>query len=112
MQGSKGLANYISKCKSCDRTSSIEFIDGSLKAYEDQNGQFQTIAIFECRGMEPCEFFPGNSFSAASAVSENVWGSAGGGEPLDLTEGDWAAYDEDAEESVTVYEFKSQFIRS
>ena len=44
--------------------------------------------------MEPCEFFPGNSFSVASAVS------------------DWAGYDEDGEESVALYELKAQFVRS
>ena len=62
--------------------------------------------------MEPCEFFPGNSFSVASAVSENVWVSVEGGEPLDLTEDDWAGYDEDGEESVALYELKAQFVRS
>ncbi len=60
--------------------------------------------------MEPVEFFPGQEFSALSAVSETVFGTAGGKDPIDLSDGDWADYDEDAEESVGIYEFSSQFI--
>lgn len=62
--------------------------------------------------MELVQFFPGNSFTAHSAVSDSVFGHTEGGEPLDLKDGDWAGYDEDAEESVGVYQFTSQFVRN
>ena len=97
------------KCKSCERTGNIDYIDNSLNKYDDQSEGWQTIVRFECRGLEPCEFFPGTGFSALSSVSETVFGTQGGGEPIDLSEGDWADYDEDAEESVGIYSFSSQF---
>ena len=61
--------------------------------------------------MEPCEFFPERSIDAKSNVSEVMFGRASeDGEPIDMTtEVDWAGYDEDAEESVGIYEFKSRF---
>ena len=58
------------------------------------------------------EFFPGDLFNAVSATSEHVFGSSEGGTPLDLKDGDWASYDEDADEAVGVYAFKSQFVRN
>ena len=110
IQGSRGLASYIAKCKNCDRTGNIDYIEGSVSKYEDQNSQFATIATFECRGMEPVEFFPGQEFSALSAVSETVFGTQGNKDAIDLSDGDWAEYDEEAEESVGIYEFSSQFV--
>ena len=112
IQGSRGTASYIAKCKGCERSGNIDFIEGSLGQYNDQNGQWQTVAKFECRGMEPCEFFPGTGFSALSSASDTVFGTQGGRDPMDLDEGDWADYDEDADESVAIYEFSSQFVTS
>ena len=66
-----------------------------------------SIARFECRGLEPCEFFPGTGFCALSSVSETVFGTEGGKDPIDLSEGDWAEYDEDGDEAVGIYEFAS-----
>ena len=106
------MANYVAKCKVCERVGNIEYVEGSLQEYTDQNDKFQTIATFDCRGIELSQFFPGNSFTAHSAVSEAVFGHIEGGEPLDLKEGDWAGYDEEAEETVGVYQFSSQFVRN
>ena len=63
LQGSKGQANYVAKCKLCERTSSIEFIQSSYKAYS-LNEEWGDVATFECRGWEPVEFFPGDRFTA------------------------------------------------
>ena len=104
------MATYIAKCKNCERTGNIDYIDGSMRKYESQNAEWATIATFECRGMEPCEFLPMSGFSALSSVSETVYGEQAGKEPINLEDGDWADYDEDAEEDVGIYEFQSQFI--
>ena len=67
MQNSRGQASFIAKCKNCERTGNIDYIDNSLGKYDDQNQQWQTLARFECRGLEPCEFFPGTGFSALAS---------------------------------------------
>ena len=105
IQGSRGQASFIAKCKNCERTGNIDYIDNSHNKYEDQNEQWQTIARFECRGLEPCEFFPGTGFSAISSASVTVYGTEGGKDPIDLSEGDWAEYDEEAEEELGIYSF-------
>ena len=116
MEGSRGTANYIAKCKGCKRPGSIDYCKNSLRPYEFyyidnkveyKNEEWQPIATFECRGAELIEFFPGTSFSGRG-LKDTPFGTAGGEEPLDLQEGDWAGYDEDADESVGVYEFKSR----
>ena len=95
----------------CDRTGNIEYVEGSLKPYTDQNAAFKTIAVFECRGLELHQFFPGNNFNAKSLISDAIFGQESG-EAIDLTEGDWAGYDENEEEEVGIFEFKSQMIKS
>ena len=65
--------------------------------------------------MELDEFFPERCINAKSSVSDTIFGEAGEDEePIDMTNGerDWAGYDEDAEESVAIYEFKSRFVAS
>ena len=53
---------------------------------------------------------PGTSFSALSSASETVFGTEGGRDPIDLSEGDWADYDEAGDESVGIYQFQSQIV--
>ena len=77
-----------------------------------KDNDWKKIATFECRGIEFVEFLPEHGFSALSSVSETVFGEAGGEEPIDLTEGDWAGYDEEADESVGIYEFQARFVTS
>ena len=107
IQGSRGLATYIAKCKNCERTGNIDYIENSVAKYDNQNQEWATIATFECRGLEPEQFFPGQEFSALSSVSDTVYGTEGNKDPIDLSEGDWADYDEQADESVGIYEFHS-----
>ena len=78
MSGSRGTANLVMRCKFCKRESSarkftheltwwmfnhtgkLEF-DSSfpIQAYSaEQNGKFQKIAVFDCRGLELVDFAP------------------------------------------------------
>ena len=41
-----------------------------------------------------------------------MFGTEGGKDPIDLSEGDWADYDEEADEAVGIYGFTSQFLAS
>eukprot|EP00806_Schmidingerella_arcuata_P003851 Macronucleus_4492.p1 GENE.Macronucleus_4492~~Macronucleus_4492.p1 ORF type:complete len:168 (+),score=33.81 Macronucleus_4492:1-504(+) len=111
IQGSRGTASFIYKCKNCGRSGNIDYVENSLGKYmAEHSEQWLTIATFECRGLEPAEFFPGTSFSALSSASDTMFGAEGGRDPIDLSDGDWADYDEDGEESVGIYEFSSQFV--
>lgn len=66
--------------------------------------EFATIMELDARGMTPIEF----SFM-------NGWIAKGGGDSsatfddVDLTEGEWAEYDEDADASLTIMDLESRF---
>ncbi len=107
IEGSRGDAHFIAKCKFCGRSGNIEYCKNTWKPYT-ANEQFQTVAAFECRNIEILDFVPSNNFKAR--------GDQGDGETvfddIDLSEDpDWAGFDEDADCAVGVYEFKSQIIR-
>ena len=71
----------------------------------EDSGEFVPVLALECRGVEPFSFYP--------MGSEFVVVSEGGGkfdEDVDLSEGDWADYDEEHDISVSVSEFESKFV--
>lgn len=113
LPGSKGQANYVAKCKLCERTSNVEYCSNSLRPYTaTKNEQWQTIATFECRGMELVEFFPGNDFGCKGAESGSPFGAPHGEDPIEFDQGDWCGFDEEANDAVGIYELKSQFVSS
>lgn len=71
---------------------------------EDQ-GQFRTLVVFDCRGIEPIEFAPGEGWVAKAMESGAVFSN------VDLSEKEWVDYDERQKESVGVYELESQFVK-
>ena len=108
LQNSRAVASFVYKCKNCERTGNIDYLDGSLDKYMAEHSEnWHTIATFECRGLEPIEFHPGTSFTALSSASDTVFGAEGGSEEIDLSDNDWAGYDEAGDESVGIYEFSS-----
>ncbi|KAG2176326.1 hypothetical protein INT43_005560 [Umbelopsis isabellina] len=94
--GSKATANLVMKCKFCRRTSSASF-EGSTGSYSiDQVRQFVKLAVLDCRGLEPVDFDPRDGWLAEGAESGTKF------EDIDLTEKDWAEYDEKAGEPVGI----------
>ncbi|KAF6025122.1 C1orf123 [Bugula neritina] len=107
LKGGRGHASLVIKCKLCSRENSIDIIKDSIKPYLlDNSGQFQTIAEFDCRGVEPLDFEPRLGWTASSSESNAVF------EDIDLTEKEWTEYDERANVSVSIMEVSSQFVKS
>ena len=107
IEGSKGEAHYIAKCKFCDRFGNVEYLPNTWKTYS-KSEQWQTIASFECRNMELVEFNPGMMKAQGTGNDGDTHF-----DDVDLSkETDWAGFDEGADQAVGVYEFKSQIIRS
>ena len=103
IEGSRGQAHYIAKRGFCEKRGNVVFLERSYKPYTTSE-EFQTVAKFECRGIEVCEFLPSSGFQLKSVLSDKTW------DDIDLHEGDWADYDEDGDGAVGIYEFKSQFV--
>ena len=71
----------------------------------EDSGEFVPVLAMECRGMEPYAFHPlGNEFRVTS-VGGTVFE-----EDVDLSEGDWADYDEENDASVSVNAFESKIV--
>lgn len=64
---------------------------------DDDSGNVVPILAVECRGLEPYAFFPmGNDFLVTST------GGAEFSEDVDLSEGDWADYDGENDQPVSL----------
>lgn len=68
-------------------------------------GKFETIISFDCRGVEPIAFSPRNGWTVKSADDGQVF------EDVDLSENEWAEYDQKNKVSVGIYEFESKFVK-
>lgn len=67
---------------------SVDFASKPVAYDIENNGKFQTIVTIECRGLELVDFAPREGWKAKGAESGTVF------EDVDLTDGDWADYDE------------------
>jgi hypothetical protein len=73
---------------------------------ENDSGSFVPVLALECRGLEPYAFRPhGGEFSVMS-----LGGMEFSPESIDLSEGDWADYDEENGISVSITDFQSKFV--
>ncbi|KAG0164683.1 hypothetical protein DFQ28_009971 [Apophysomyces sp. BC1034] len=103
MTHSKGTANLVMKCKFCNRESSALFeTKAPIRAYSD-NGKFQKIASFDCRGLELVDFSPRDPWSAKGTETGTPF------EDIDLLELEWADYDEKAGEPVGISNIEVEF---
>lgn len=67
----------------------------------DDSGNWVPILAIECRGLEPTEFFPiGGEFTVKSNGGKEF------SDDVDLSEGDWAEYDEENDEPVSLSEIE------
>ncbi len=117
VKGGRGTANAVIKCKLCGRENSVDVIADSIRKYGFADaGRFRQVAAFDCRGMEPVDFSPRDGWVVKGfKVSEDdeEEGSESGKvfDDVDLTEGEWADYDEVSDESVFISEIKHQFVK-
>ncbi|CAI2164069.1 16973_t:CDS:2 [Funneliformis geosporum] len=95
--GSRGKANLVMRCKFCKRESSAQFDPSPVKPYTiESSGNFAQMITIECRGLELIDFEP-----RARTKFEDI----------DLTDGDWAEYDEKGGIPVGISEVQAKFKR-
>lgn len=71
----------------------------------EDSGEFVPVLAMECRGLEPYAFHPmGGEFRVVSQ------GGVAFEEGVDLSEGDWADYDEENDLSVSINEFEAKIV--
>ncbi|KAL2002845.1 hypothetical protein VTN02DRAFT_5742 [Thermoascus thermophilus] len=103
--GSRGEANFVWKCKLCQKTHSASVTAGP-NTYEAEGKSEQKILDIDCRGLEFTEFKPDGEWEAKGVESSTPFTS------VDLSEGEWYDYDEKAGEEVSIREVKFDIRRA
>mmetsp|Transcript_6497 Transcript_6497/g.10624 ORF Transcript_6497/g.10624 Transcript_6497/m.10624 type:complete len:159 (-) Transcript_6497:166-642(-) len=98
LSGSRGHANFVMKWPGEKHESYIKIVHVKKVTPQygaEDSGSMKPILGLECRGLEIERWIPGDDFvveSTSGVIFENV----------DLTENDWADYDERNDESVSI----------
>uniref|UniRef100_A0A914X0K0 CXXC motif containing zinc binding protein n=1 Tax=Plectus sambesii TaxID=2011161 RepID=A0A914X0K0_9BILA len=101
----RGSANFTEKCKLCSRQNSLDILTETFKPYTaDKNLEYQAMIAFDCRGLEPVDFDPRNGWCCESTESSAKFSD------VDLTEREWADYDEAASAAVEINEWQHRFV--
>lgn len=98
LEGSRGDANYIMKWPGQKVQSYMKIVDlkGVTGHYtEESSGEWVAVLALECRGVVPVRWQVSRDFIAESAGGHYF-------EDVDLSEGDWAEYDEENDLAVSV----------
>ena len=120
VKGGRGEANAVIKCKLCSRENSIDILPETITPYkyaDSQANKFVTIVVFDCRGLEPINFDPrsgwvANGFKVATEDDDTEDKETGSFfNEIDLSEKEWADFDEKSGESTFISDFQSEFVK-
>ncbi|WOK91354.1 hypothetical protein Cni_G00045 [Canna indica] len=100
----RGSANLVQKCKLCAREGTMQMVPGHgqpLTIEHSQAGIMSRLMVFDCRGLEPIDFSFGNGWKAQSLSGTSF--------EVDLSEGEFAEYDEKGECPVGISNIQASF---
>uniref|UniRef100_A0A7S4IS84 Uncharacterized protein n=1 Tax=Vannella robusta TaxID=1487602 RepID=A0A7S4IS84_9EUKA len=97
----RSTVNMSVKCKICGRTNTMDVVKDSIKSYDTPN-DWQSIASFDCRGVEPLEFEMRAGFSAIT--------EGGSSFEIELIDGEFCEFDEASGESITLFSPEGRFV--
>ena len=115
LKGGRGHANFLCKCKNCAKYPlSCDIKAETITTYDAKDSnQFKTIVVFDCRGLEPVDFEPRNSWQC-KGLKETEDGEVEltGTEftDMDLSDKEWSDYDEKSSLSTMISEFACNFV--
>ncbi|CAL5431816.1 unnamed protein product [Camellia sinensis] len=101
----KNTTNLVQKCKFCGRDGTVTMITGRgrpLTQEMSQSGKHTPLMLFDCRGYEPVEFLFGSGWKVESLKGTKF-------DDVDLSEGEFAEYDEKGECPVTISNLHAVF---
>ncbi|CAF0939312.1 unnamed protein product [Didymodactylos carnosus] len=110
ISGSRGEAHFIMKCKFCSYENSlnVDVIQPSVQYTADDSDRhiFKTIVVFDCRGIEPIDWQPGDGWTCEGIESETKFKN------IDLSENkEWTDYDEKSKQPVSINDIEHKFIK-
>ena len=108
--GSRGEANFLMKCKFCSQEGNLNIEPGkgtvNYTADDSDGHAFKTIVVFECRGIEPVDWQPGDGWACQGIESNTKFNQ------IDLSDDkEWMDYDEKAKQAVGINDFEFKFVK-
>ena len=98
--------HFVCKCKMCSRTSNVTIEEDSISYYGIENeGEYKTIVVFDCRGLEPIKLLLGGGWSVTAVDDKDFF------EDVDLSEAYWADYSTKIKEPVSITIDDHKFVR-
>ena len=98
LSGSRGTANFLLKWvrdAKHEASLNVQQIKGVTRSFTSEDVDYVPIVAFECRGMEPIDWMPDAGFIIKSNSGQIFT-------DVDLSEKEWADYDEKSGDSVSV----------
>lgn len=106
VQGGNDVNHFVYNCRLCSRKNSIAIIEDSITSFTaDDQGQFKTIVIFDCRGLELCDYSAREGWKAQAVKNGTEFIS------VDLSKGNWVDYCHKLMEIVAICEIQHKFLK-
>ncbi|OJJ04335.1 hypothetical protein ASPVEDRAFT_43806 [Aspergillus versicolor CBS 583.65] len=96
--GSRGEANFVWKCRLCQKTHSASILAAPTAYADDEKRKGKKVIDLDCRGLEFTEFKPDGDWEAKGVESSTAFTG------IDLADGEWYDYDEKAGDEVAIKE--------
>lgn len=95
--GSKGEANFVFKCSSCGKRSSVNITKSKTNIYTLENsGNLVRLLDIDSRGIDFISFIPDGKFKCQGAESNTKFAD------VDLEDNEWYDYDDKAGDEVSI----------
>ncbi|CDO54053.1 hypothetical protein DV113_004039 [Geotrichum candidum] len=95
--GSKGEANFVFKCGSCGKRSSVNASKPKTSVYTlEDSGKSVRLLDIDSRGIDFVSFIPDGKFKCQGAESNTKF------DEVDLEDNEWYDYDEKAGDEVSI----------
>ena len=109
-QKGHAVNHFVTKCKLCNRENTLTILEDSVKPFvvndtDEHLEKFQTIVVFDCRGLEPSDFSPRAGWVAKAVDNGKEFTD------VDLSEGEWVDYCDIIKQPVGIYDIEYRFER-
>lgn len=103
---SRGVSNFVFKCKSCKKEGSANIERTVLKYTLEDSGKSVALLQIDSRGFELKDFVADGKFQCKGVESGTVF------DEVDLSDHEWYDYDDKASQEVSVENVKWDILRS
>lgn len=104
IQGSRGEANFVFRCKNCKRESSANVTTTKNNYNIENSGKNVTLLKMDPRGIDFVEFVPVGQFRCKGESGTAF-------DEVELEDGEWYDYDEKSGEEVSITDVKWDIIK-